>query len=340
MVSKATILAPRIGGSGVKDVADRLVTVFGGSGFVGRHLVKRLAAAGDRVCVAVRDVESARFLKPMGDVGQIVPVFANIRDDESVQAAVKGADAVVCSVGILFSRRRQTFESIHVAGAERVAQAAASCGARRLIHISALGADLQSESVYARTKAQGEERVKAAYPQATIMRPSVVFGAEDQFFNRLAALARLSPILPIFGQGLLDAGTTRVQPVYVGDVADAVVNALDAASSVGDTYELGGPRTYTYREIMELVSRETGRRRLLVPVPFLLAKVKAAFLELLPSPPLTRDQLTLLATDNVASENAKGLTELGVAPTSVEAIVPRYLERYRRRMKQEPATSG
>ena len=176
-------------------MADRLVTVFGGSGFVGRHLVKRLAAAGDRVCVAVRDVESARFLKPMGDVGQIVPVFANVRDDESVRAAVQGADAVVFSVGILFGRGRQTFEAIHVAAAERVARAAVDSGAQRFIHISALGADLKSDSAYARTKALGEERVKAAYPEATIMRPSVVFGAEDQFFNRLAALARLSPIL-------------------------------------------------------------------------------------------------------------------------------------------------
>jgi len=320
-------------------VADRLVTVFGGSGFVGRHVVKRLAVAGNRVCVAVRDVESARFLKPMGDVGQIVPVFANVRDDESVRAAVQGADAVVFSVGILFGRGRQTFESIHVAGAERVARAAVDNGAQRFIHISALGADLKSDSAYARTKAVGEERVKAAYPEATIMRPSVVFGAEDQFFNRLAALARLSPILPIFGQGLLDAGCSRVQPIYVGDVADAIVNVLDDPSCVGETYELGGPRIYSYREIMELVSRETGRKRLLVPVPFFAAKMKALFLELLPSPPLTRDQLKLLATDNVVGENAKGLAELGVAPTSVEAIVPRYLERYRRRAAQEPATS-
>ena len=258
-------------------MADRLVTVFGGSGFVGRHLVKRLAAAGNRVCVPVRDVESARFLGPMGDVGQIVPVLANVRDDESVRVAVRGADAVVYSVGILFGRGRQTFESIHVAGAERVARAAADGGARRLIHLSALGADLGSDSAYARTKAQGEERVMAAFSHATIMRPSVVFGAEDQFFNRIAALARLSPVLPIFGQGLLDAGRSRVQPIYVGDVADAIVNVLDAPSSVGETYELGGPRTYSYREIMELVSRATGRKRLLVPVPFFAAKVKAAF---------------------------------------------------------------
>ena len=320
-------------------MADRLVTVFGGSGFVGRHLVKRLAAAGNRVCVAVRDVESAHFLKPMGDVGQIVPMLANVRDEESVWAAVQGADAVVFLVGILFGRGHQTFKSIHVAGAERVARAAVDNGVQRFIHISALGADLKSDSAYARTKALGEERVKAAYPEATIMRPSVVFGAEDQFFNRLAALARLSPILPIFGQGLLDAGRSRVQPIFVGDVGDAIVNVLDDPSSAGETYELGGPRIYSYREIMELVSRETGRKRLLVPVPYFAAKMKAAFLELLPCPPLTRDQLKLLATDNVVGENAKGLAELGVAPTSVEAIVPRYLKRYRRRTAQEPAIS-
>lgn len=321
-------------------MADRLVTVFGGSGFVGRHLVKRLAAAGDRVRAAVRDVEAARFLKPMGDVGQVVPVLANIRDDQSVRAAVQGVDAVVTSVGVLFNRGSQTFDAIHVTGAERVARAVADSGARRLIHVSALGADPASASAYARSKAEGEARVRAAFPDVTIVRPSVIFGAEDQFFNRFAALARLSPVLPIFGRGFLDAGSSRMQPVYVGDVAQAIVRVLDASATAGATYELGGPRTYTYKEIMELVARETGRQRLLVPVPYWIAKIKAMFLELLPIPPLTRDQLALLATDNVISENAKDLSDLGLTPTSVEAIVPDYLERYRHRAAREPVASG
>ena len=321
-------------------MANRLVTVFGGSGFIGRHLVKRLAASGDRVCVAVRDVESARFLKPMGDVGQVVPVLANIRDDDSVNAAVQGADAVVTSVGVLFNRGHQTFGSIHVDGTERVAKAAASAGAKRLVHVSALGAAPESSSAYARSKAEGEARVREAFPGATVVRPGVVFGAEDQFFNRFAALARLAPALPIFGHGLFDAGSARLQPVYVGDVAEAIVRILDDGSTMGETFELGGPRTYTYKEIMELVLQETGRQRLLVPVPFWAGKIKAAVLELLPTPPLTRDQLELLATDNVLSDHAKGLSDLGLMPSSVEAIVPRYLERYRRRATRSPVTSS
>lgn len=321
-------------------MVDRLVTVFGGSGFIGRHLVKRLAAAGDRVCVAVRDVEGARFLKPMGDVGQVVPVFANIRDDESVKAAVQGADAVVFSVGVLFSRGRQTFDAIHVEGAERVAKAAAEAGTQRLVHVSALGASAESASAYARTKAEGEARVRAAFPNAAVVRPGVVFGAEDQFFNRFAALARILPALPIFGHGIFDAGTNRMQPVYVGDVAEAVVRILDGADTEGKTYELGGPRIYTYKEIMEFILHETGRQRLLLPAPFWAARIKAAFLELLPTPPLTRDQLTLLETDNVVDESSPGFSDLGVTPHSVEAIVPGYLQRYRRRTGHEPATSS
>lgn len=321
-------------------MANRLVTVFGGSGFIGRHLVKRLAASGDRICVAVRDVESARFLKPMGDVGQVVPVFANILDDESVNAAVQEADAVITSIGVLFNRGHQTFESIHVGGAERVAKAAASAGAKRLIHISALGADMESSSMYARSKAEGEARVLEAFPGATLVRPSVVFGAEDQFFNKFAALIRLVPALPIFGDDLFDAGNSRLQPVYVGDVAEAIIRILDDASTAGETFELGGTRTYTYKEIMELLLRETGRQRLLVPVPFWAAKLAAAVLELLPTPPLTRDQLELLATDNVVGDDVKGLSDLGLTTSSVEGVVPQYLGRYRRRATRSPATSA
>lgn len=322
------------------EVADRLVTVFGGSGFIGRYLVKRLSSRGDRVRVAVRDVENARFLRPMGDVGQIVPVPADIRDDDSVISAVQDADAAIFSVGILYSRGLQTFQSIHVEGAERVAKAAAECGVERLVHVSALGSDSSSESAYAASKAAGEARVRAAFPSATVVRPSVVFGAEDRFFNRFAAIARMSPVLPIFGHGLRDAGSSRLQPVYVGDVAGAIARVLDTGASKGRTYELGGPRTYSYREIMELICRQTGRRRLLAPVPFRVARIKALFLELLPTPPLTRDQLALLSEDNVVADDTLGFSHLGMTPRSVESTVPRYLRRYGRRAAREPATSS
>ena len=321
-------------------VANRLVTVFGGSGFIGRYLVKRLSARGDRVRVAVRDAENARFLQPMGDVGQIVSVSADIRDDDSVRAAVRDADAVIFSVGILHGRGLQTFQSIHVEGAGRVAEAAAECGVGRLVLVSALGADSSSESVYAASKAAGEARARAAFPSVTVVRPGVVFGAEDRFFNRFAAIARMSPVLPIFGHGFRDAGGNRLQPVYVGDVADAVVRVLDTGASNGKTYELGGPRTYSYREVMELICRQTGRRRLLAPVPFRVARIKALLLELLPTPPLTRDQLALLSEDNVVADGALGFSHLGMTPRSAESIVPRYLRRYRRRAAREPATSS
>jgi uncharacterized protein YbjT (DUF2867 family) len=307
-----------------------LVTVFGGSGFIGRHIVRRLAASGHRVRVAVRDVELARFLKPMGDVGQVVPMAANLRHDDSVAAAVDGADAVVISVGVLFSRGPQTFEQIHVDGPARVARSAAAAGISRLVHISAIGADPASPSAYARSKAGGEAAVRAAVPTATILRPSVVFGAEDSFFNRFAALARLAPALPVFGHGFADAGSSRMQPVFVGDVAAAACRCVADPATAGRTYELGGPRAYTYREIMELVMDATGRRRPLVPVPFAVAAVGAFFAELLPSPPLTRDQLHLLAVDNVVAPGAPGLADLGIASTPVDTEVPDYLARYRR----------
>lgn len=302
--------------------------------------MKRLAASGDRICVAVRDIEGARFLKPMGDVGQVVPILANIRDDESVNAAVQGADAVITSVGVLFNRGRQTFESIHVDGAERVAKAAASAGVKRLVHISALGADIKSSSTYARSKAEGEVRVMEAFPRATMVRPGVVFGSEDQFFNKFAALFRLVPALPIFGDGLFDAGSSKLQPVYVGDVAKAIVHILDDVSTAGEMFELGGPQTYTYKEIMELVLQQTGRQRLLVPVPFWAARIVSAVFELLPTPPLTRDQLKLLAEDNVVSDDVKRLSDLGLTGSSVEGILPQYLGRYRRRAARNPVASA
>ena len=320
-------------------MAIRRVTVFGASGFLGRHLIRRLAAKGVVVRAAVRDPIGAAFLKPMGNLGQIVPMAADLRDEASIRAAVDGADAVFNLVGILYERGWQSFSAIHVEGARRIAAAAAAAGAEKLIHVSALGADAASPSAYARSKAAGERAVRAAFPKAVILRPSVVFGPEDDFFNRFAALARLLPALPVFcepqiGEGvprlnLFGRGGTHMQPVYVGDVADAMIAALDRDDAAGKTYELGGPRVYSFKELMELVLQATNRKRCLLPLPFIAADVQGAVLGLLPKPPLTADQAKLLRADNVVQPGAHTLADLGVAPTSVEVILPTYMDRYR-----------
>lgn len=316
-------------------MARGLITVFGGSGFVGRHLVRRLARAGHRVNVAVRHVEEAKFLKPMGDVGQVTPVKADLTDLASIAGAIKSADGVVNLVGILYERGAQTFDSIHHEGAAALAAAAKTAGVRRLIHLSAIGADLESDSGYQRSKAVGEQAVRAAFPDAVILRPSIVFGPEDDFFNRFGALALMAPALPLIG-----GGHTRFQPVYVGDVADAIVKGLDDGAMAGRTYELGGPRVYSFRDLMEFLLTQTGRRRLLVPLPFFAASIQAFFLELLPKPLLTRDQVTMLRRDNVVGNDALGFADLAVTPTAVEAIVPGYLDRFARggRFKRQMAS--
>lgn len=308
-------------------MAGRLITVFGGSGFIGRHLVRRLAQQQDRVRVAVRQPASALFLKPMGDVGQITPVQANLRDDRSVAAAVQGADAVVNLVGILYSRGKQSFAAVHHEGALRVANAARTAGVKRLVQMSALGADPKSPAEYARTKAMGEQAVAAAFPGATIVRPSVVFGPEDGFFNRFAQMAMLSPILPVLGR---PPHGPRFQPVYVGDVAQAIAKILDDPATAGKTYELGGPRVYTLEEIQHCVLEWTGRKRLVAWLPPFVVNLQAAVLELLPVPPLTRDQVKLLQVDNVPGGRHPGLEALGIQATPAEAIVPGYLQRFRR----------
>jgi uncharacterized protein YbjT (DUF2867 family) len=306
-------------------MARGLITVFGGSGFIGRHLVRRLARQGWTIRVAVRRPSAANFLKPMGDVGQITPVRASIQDPVAVQAAVSGARAVVNLVGILYERGTRSFAAVHARGAHTVAEVCAGAGVERLIHMSAIGADLHAEAEYARSKGAGEAAVKTAFPKATILRPSVVFGPEDDFFNRFAVMARLSPALPLIG-----GGHTRFQPVYVGDVAEAIAACLVDPATAGNTYELGGPRIYSFKELMELLMAQIGRQRLLLPLPFTLASFQAMFLEKLPVPPLTRDQVTLLRRDNVVAAGALGLSDLGIAPTSVESIVPTYLARYRK----------
>ena len=301
-----------------------LVSVFGGSGFIGRYVVQHLARAGWQVRVAVRRPDEALFLKTAGDVGQVTPLAANIRDDRSVAAAIAGADAVVNLVGILYQSGQQRFDAVQAAGAGRVAAAAKAAGVKQVVQISAIGADAQSASGYARSKAAGEQAVKAAFAQATILRPSIVFGPEDDFFNRFARLALLSPVLPLIG-----GGHTKFQPVYVADIAAAVAKVLDDSTASGKTYELGGPRLYTFHELMHLLLKEIGRRRVLVPLPFALAKLQAVFLQLLPVPPLTVDQVRLLQQDNVVSANARGFKDLGLVPAALEAILPTYLDQYR-----------
>jgi uncharacterized protein YbjT (DUF2867 family) len=303
----------------------RRVTVLGGSGFIGRYVVKRLAAAGAVIAVVSRHASAAGFLRPMGDVGQIALINVAINDEARLAAAVDGADAVISAAGILFERSAQRFDVVHVQGAALLARLAKAAGARHFVHFSAIGADPAAPAAYARSKAAGEAAVRAAFPEATILRPSVVFGPEDDFFNRFAALARWSPALPLIG-----GGHTKFQPVYVGDVADAVIAGLAQPDAAGKTFELGGPHVYSFRELMELVLRETGRERALVNLPFSLASAEAAFLEWLPRPPLTRDQVKLLQRDNVVAAGTLGLADLGIAPTAVEVIIPTYLDRYRR----------
>jgi uncharacterized protein YbjT (DUF2867 family) len=304
----------------------RLATVFGGSGFIGRYVVRNLAREGWLVRAAVRRPDEALFLKTSGAIGQITPIPANIRDRASVVRAVAGADAVINLVGILYESGRQRFKAVQTEGARIIAEEAAKAGARRLVHFSAIGADASSGSAYARSKAEGEAAVRQAFPNTTILRPSIVFGAEDEFFNRFAQMAMLSPALPLIG-----GGRTRFQPVYVGDVAEAVMKVIENPEASGKTYELAGPRVYSFAELMRLMLQETGRKRLLMPVPFPIASLMGAVMQCLPSPQLTADQVRLLKRDNVPSAGSAGLTDLGITPTAVEAIIPTYLDRYRAR---------
>ena len=307
---------------------DTLVTVYGGSGFLGRHVVRALAKRHYRIRVAVRRPELAGYLQPLGRVGQIHAVQANLRHAPSVEAAARDAQVVVNLVGILFERGRQRFDSVHAYGAEQVALAAHAHGAH-MVHVSAIGADENSASAYARSKAKAEQLVLAAQPSAVIMRPSIMFGPEDDFFNRFAALARMSPALPLIGGGL-----TRFQPVFVGDVATAIADAVDGNVRPGTIYELGGPDVRTFKELMQFVLATIERKRLLIPIPFFIARMQAMFLQYLPKPLLTPDQVELLRTDNIVSESAtaekRTLQGLGIEPEPIEAIVPSYLWRFRK----------
>lgn len=301
----------------------KLVTVVGGTGFIGRYVVKLLAERGFTIRVIARNPESALHLKTAGDAGQVVLVKGNLAKPETLRGLLKDSWAVVNLVGILFENSRQNFTVLHSVGAEKLAQMAKQAGAERFVHMSSLGVDKVVKSKYARTKSMGEKTVKAAFPEATVLRPSVVYGAEDQFYNTFAQMACVLPALPLIGGGM-----TRFQPVYVMDVANAVVAALLNEDAVGQTYELGGPSTYTFREILSYICRTTNRHPAFISVPFGFMRAVAYMTEFFPNPPLTRDQVSMLEMDNIVSPASKHFSDLGILPTPTEAVVPAYLARF------------
>jgi len=297
----------------------KVATVFGGAGFIGRQVVQRLAREDWVVRVVTRDPLGARGMHTMGSVGQIVGLAADVTDEGGVARAVEGAGVVVNCVGILHGK----FNAVQGEGPTRIGRLAKAAGVERVVHISAIGADPASESAYARSKSAGEVGLLAGFPEATILRPSIVFGEDDAFFNRFAQIGRLLPFMPVI------CGETKFQPVHVGDVADAVMAALADPATMGKTYELGGPRVWNFRELLAFIVKETGRKRPLVNIPLGLARIQAKIAELLPNPPLTQDQLILLQRDNVVARKALTLADLGIKPAAIEALVPAYLERFR-----------
>lgn len=324
-------------------MSDPVVTLFGGTGFIGRHVVQRLARLGARIKVATRRPDRALFLKPLGDVGQIVPIAVRYARDDSIARAIEGSDWVINLVGILTEQPGRSFAAVHAQLPGRIARAASAAGVKRLVQISALGAAPASPVAYARTKAEGEAAARAGFPAVTILRPSVVFGPEDGFFNALGAVSRIAPAIPLFFDGLPKlefdgifpwphfpgAGASRMQPVYVGDVADAVIAALQDANAAGRVYELGGPTVYSFRQVVELALEVVGRRRRLVPVPYFMLEAAAFFAQLIPYSPLKPDLVRLMKLDNVVGPGAAGLAELGITPTAAELILPTYLHVYR-----------
>lgn len=311
---------------------NRRVTIIGGAGFVGRDIVRRLAARGAVIAVASPHAVSAGFLRPMGDVGQIATIDADIVEEAPLAQLIERCDAVICAAGTMAGA---SFDRVHHRGPALLARLATAAGVRRFIHISAIGADALSSSAYARSKAAGETAVLEAFPGATLFRPSLVFGPEDNFFNRFAALARVAPALPLIG-----GGATRFQPVFVGDVAQAILAALDRPATAGKVFELGGPEILTFRQLMELLVKEIRRPRLLVPMPTTLAAIAAYAGEFLPDPPLTRDQVKLLQIDNVVAPGVPGLEALDIVPTSLALVLPTYLERFRKGGRFGPVTQS
>lgn len=307
----------------------KLVTIFGGSGFVGRHIASRMAQEGWRVRVACRRPENAGFVRTYGVVGQVVPVLCNIRDDASVRSVTQGVDAVINCVGTFSRKGKNNFSAVQDEGAARIARIAASEGVEHLVHISAIGADIEADSLYGQSKGQGEAGVQEHFPDAVILRPSVIFGPEDKFFNRFAGMTRLGPVLPVVG------ADTRFQPIFVGDVAQAAVVGAQGTATPG-VYELGGPHIHTFRELMEQMLHIIRRRRMIMNIPFAMANIMAALMEfgqtvtlgLVPAQ-ITRDQVKTLRSDNVVSPGARGLEDLGIEPTALAAVLPDYLWRFR-----------
>lgn len=307
----------------------KVVTIFGGAGFLGPYLVEKLAQQGAVIRVAVRNPDRAKFLRPLGYVGQITPHQVDVTAPKSIESVLKGSDVVVNMIGILYPSGTNTFENAHVKASRTIAQLATQHRVERLVQVSAIGADAGSESVYASTKGKAEKAVLEFFPDATIMRPSILFGPEDDFFNRFASMSTFSPVLPLVG-----GGTTRFQPVYVGDVAQACWNAIGESKQgknphAGKIYELGGPSVYTFKQILEFILEHTGRSRKLITLPYKMASFAGYFLQLLPRPLLTPDQVTLLKVDNVVADKALTLKDLKIEPNSIESIVPNYLRRYR-----------
>jgi len=302
----------------------RTVTIFGGSGFVGRQLVQALARRGVVVRVATRDVKRVLHMKTSGAVGQVVPMRCNPTDAASVAGAVAGADAVINLIGILYERGKNTFQRMHVDVPEMIARAAAQAGIQHMVHISALGADANATSRYAQSKAMGEAALRAAHPDAVILRPSIIFGPEDDFFNRFARMCSWSPALPLIG-----GGKNKFQPVYVGDVVSAILTVLDNPITHGQTYELGGPAIYSFEQLLNYIMQQTGRKRMLCPLNYDIANIIAGVMQIFPRPMITRDQILQLKKDNLVGGRAQNLQSLGIIPTAMEAIVPAYLAAYR-----------
>lgn len=300
--------------------------VFGGTGFLGRYVVETLAKRGYDIVIPSRTPEKAMFLKPLGALGQIVPVFANIHDEKTLQALLTGADTVINLVGILFERGKNTFDKIHHQFPAQLAQAAAKADVKNFVQVSAIGAASDSPSIYAQSKAAGETAVLSAFPKAVIMRPSIVFGAEDGFFNLFGKLSIYSPILPLIG-----GGKTRFQPVFVGDVAAAIVAVLDAPATHGKTFELGGAEIFTFKQLLQKVNEYSGRNRCLVLMPFFAAKIQGKIMQNIPliKPMLTVDQVRLLKIDNIVAKDASTLENLGITPTALDLVLPTYMELYR-----------
>lgn len=311
---------------------NRRVTIIGGAGFIGRNIVKRLSKRGAVIAVASPHAVRAGFLRPMGDVGQITPIDVSVAEEATLAQLVAGSDTVIYTAGTMNGAR---MDLVHHRGPARLARLATRAGVRSFVHVSALGAAPHSPAEYARSKAAGEAAVLTEFPAATVLRPSLVFGPDDNLFNRFAALARFAPVLPLIG-----GGQTKFQPVFVGDVADAAVAALDRPEAAGKVYELGGPEILTFRQLMDLLLKETRRRRLLLPVPAAFATPAAYFLEFLPDPPLTRDQVALLQIDNIVTEGMSDLPELGIVPTALDLILPTYLDRFRKGGRFAPVAAS